>query len=290
MPELPEVETVRRTLWPLIGGWEVAGVDLRRRDVVRGPSSPEALLHGDRIDRIERRGKQLALVGCSGRCVCAHLGMSGRLVVREGRPEAGRHDHCVWEVRRGRRRRWLVFTDPRRFGGLWAFRSREELDRERWDALGPDALTVTREALGERLCRASRPVKAALLDQGLVAGLGNIYVDEALFEARIGPGRLASRLSGGEVDRLHGAILRTLAEAVRLRGSTLRDYADALGEAGSYQASHAVYGRGGEPCVACGRALRTTVVGGRTTVHCVACQSRRGAASASALCTRGAGG
>lgn len=279
VPELPEVETVRRTLAPMVLGATVSRAEVRRADVVRGDRSTGALLTGSVIDRIDRRGKQLALVGSGGRCVCVHLGMTGRLTLlreRPGREEP--HLHCLWTLETGRGTRWMAFSDPRRFGGIWTFPSFGALEEARWSALGPDATVVGAEEFAARLRRARRPLKSALLDQGLIAGLGNIYADEALYAAMLGPRRMASRVTAEEAARLHASIREILAAAIEAGGSTVRDYANGDGQPGWFQVSHAVYGRGGEECLRCGRALRETTLGGRTTVYCPVCQSVRGAA------------
>ncbi len=296
MPELPEVETVRRTLEPRLLGRTVVGATLRRRDVLVVPGDPPGgfsrsarpgrpaprprrrragdLLEGETIVELARRGKQLALVGGSGRGLLVHLGMTGQVLHLEAgaRLAADRrtHVHALWRLDDGSR---LLFRDPRRFGGLWALPAGGEGSLgDRWAALGPDAIAVTGAELGERLGRTSRGLKAALLDQGVVAGVGNIYADEALFAAGLHPLTPADALGAAEADRLAAEIRRVLAAAVAAGGSSIRSYVDALGASGGYQRTHLVYGRGGEPCARCGRALRSAVVAQRTTVFCEACQ------------------
>jgi len=292
MPELPEVETVRRTLEARVLGRRVTRATLRRRDVLVLPGDPAAgfsragrasgaparrarghdLLSGDVVAAVVRHGKQLAIVGGTGRVVCVHLGMSGGLIWRApgARLENGAHVHAIWRLDDGSR---MVFRDPRRFGGLWAFPSMDELRRARWDALGPDAIGVGARALRDALARTDRPVKAALLDQCVLAGVGNIYADEALFAARVDPRRPGASLTPGECAALARHVRRVLARAVAARGSTLRDYRDADGLSGGYQLAHSVYGRGGEACPSCGGTLASAAVAQRTTVWCPACQS-----------------
>ncbi len=268
MPELPEVEQVRRTLRSAVVGRRVVRASVRRADVVHG-AGPGDLLDGRTVADVQRRGKQLALVGDDGRCVCIHLGMSGQLRhVTNGAAEP-RHTHVIWTLGGGGR---VWFTDPRRFGGVWAFEHTNALHRERWDVLGPDAMRITPAVLWRSLQRTRRALKAALLDQGVVAGLGNIYVDELLFRARLHPLTAACAVERDAVGRLVPMMRRLLARAIAAGGSTLRDYVDATGEAGGFQRQHRVYGRSGQPCRRCGEPLESHVAAGRTTVCCPACQ------------------
>ncbi len=292
MPELPEVETVRTTLQTRLLGRVIERATIKRRDMLVVPGDPPGgfsrsargaaprfrrvraadLLGGDRVDGVLRHGKQLAIVGASGRVLCVHLGMSGALLWRAPgkRLERADHVHAHWRLDDGSR---LVFRDPRRFGGLWSFPGMDNLRLARWDALGPDALAVTSAQLGRALARSRRPVKAALLDQRAIAGVGNIYADEALFGSDIDPRRPAESLTRTETTRLARAIRGVLARAVRARGSTLRDYRDADGDPGAFQLAHSVYGRAGLPCHACGSPLASALVGQRTSVWCNACQA-----------------
>lgn len=167
----------------------------------------------------------------------------------------------------------MVFRDARRFGGIWTCASVEDLVERRWGSLGPDALGVTAAELGGAMAGSARAVKAVLLDQASVAGVGNIYADEALFAARVHPEREAGGLTGREVARVAEAVRRVLAEAVEGGGSTIRDFAGPEGVGGSYQGRHAVYGRGGERCPGCKKtALAEITVAQRTTVYCPLCQ------------------
>lgn len=272
MPELPEVECIRRALLPLVGR-RVASVDLRRRDIVENPPARRAadsLLAGDVLRGFHRHGKQLAVEGGSGRVVCVQLGMTGQLLVHEGGiPGGSTHVHAVWALDGGAA---LAFRDPRRFGGLSLYGSMDEIRAERWSALGPDALDHRAEDLAA-VCRGSgRKIKDLLLGQGSIAGVGNIYADESLFLARVRPTRRAGRLTRAEVDGLSEAIRRVLAAAVEAGGTTLRDYVRPDGGLGGAGTLHLAYGRGGEPCVRCSTPLRRTTVGQRTTCYCPVCQ------------------
>lgn len=289
MPELPEVETVRRALERGVVGRTIAGVRVQRRDVVvterdpaggfsrsRGDIEPRPtrvpgawLLARDRVARVLRRGKQLALVGESGRVVCVHLGMSGRLLLTEAGDAGRAHDHVVWRLEAGGR---LVFNDPRRFGGVWVLPSVDALHAGRWAVLGPDALEIDGEMLRE-LCRGtSRALKALLLDQAVIAGVGNIYCDEALAIAGLSPVDRAVGVGDEAWERLADAIRAVLDRAIEAGGSTLRDYTAPDNAPGGYQTQHRVYGRGGLPCLDCGGTLESALVAQRTTVWCPRCQ------------------
>lgn len=273
MPELPEVESVRVSLRPLVGR-RIVAASLHRADVCITPTGGRArqvdLLVGLSIVELRRRGKQLAIVAEDGRTLVVHLGMSGQLrLLRRGEDPTQRdHVHAAWSIDDGSQ---LTFRDPRRFGGLWLLPSRAALDA-RWAGLGPDALDITTEELADAARGSRRAIKALLLDQGALAGVGNIYADESLFAARIRPTRFAHRIRPEECRCLATAIRETLRGAIRAGGSTLRDYVNAAGRSGEAQHRHAVYGRAGEPCMACGKTLRCTTIAQRTTVFCTGCQ------------------
>jgi formamidopyrimidine-DNA glycosylase len=283
LPELPEIEHLKRSLEPMLIGATVLEVDLRRRDIVhrfdtmakRGAASIQ-LLEGAQISAIRRHGKNLALLGSSGRAICIHLGMSGQLVVMpaRGRLSARDHVHCVWRIHGPSGDARLIFRDPRRFGGLWSFPTFRQLRQERWSRLGPDALAIKPKVLSERLASTHRFIKAALLDQSVLAGVGNIYADECLFQAGIHPASMADRLSESSVASLSQAITHILRTAIRAGGSTIRSYRDATGKSGTFVLQHRVYGRGGRPCVRCKAKLQRKVLVQRTTVFCSHCQER----------------
>lgn len=179
------------------------------------------------------------------------------------------HTHAVWVLEDGSEVR---FIDPRRFGGLWTFDSLDALRAKRWNRLGDDALTIRPQKLRQGLARTKRALKAALLDQSLVAGLGNIYVDELLYTCRLHPTRPTDTLPSEAIPRIVRNMRALLKRAIKSGGSTLRNYTDANGVAGGYQLRHRVYGRGGQPCVRCGQSLNVLTVAGRTTVACERCQ------------------
>lgn len=299
MPELPEVECLRRSLMPHLMGRKVVTVRLYRRDVVvtpddppggasrrakgKGPPSPvrrlraEELLSGTTITDLRRHGKQLAILGkwADGRpmrVLLVHLGMTGQLRYLDPgvRLADSSHIHAKWRLDPPGR---LVFRDPRRFGGLWTLPTEAALEA-RWQRLGPDALRVTAPPLRRALEGSRRAVKAALLDQAVIAGVGNIYADEALFLSCIHPGREAGGLTSAEYQTLTAAIRQVLRWSIASGGSTLRDYVDGQGRRGRGQERHMVYGRGGEPCRECGSPLCSGVIGQRTTTWCRVCQPR----------------
>ncbi len=277
MPELPEVESIRRSLEPFIIGQTVLSVLLRRRDIVSSPHTARKadLLAGATITRIDRRGKRLAIIATSpstGHPIAlgVQLGMSGQLLrfAPRERTTDSTHVHALWRMSDQSR---LLFRDPRRFGGLRVFTTLDLLT-DNWGSLGPDALTMTDQDFNTALGHSSRAIKAALLDQSVIAGVGNIYADESLFRAKLAPQRPVAALSPQERATLASAIVAVLQEAVLAGGSTLRDYANANGESGRFQFAHNVYGRGGDPCPTCQRALRSAQLAQRTTVWCEHCQ------------------
>lgn len=278
MPELPEVESVRRTIQPHVVGRRIRQALLDRADVVVGEASPAALLQGARVARLERLGKHLAIIADDGRVLVVHLGMSGQLfwLAPGGSLANPSHVHARWRLVDGRGvdAGTLVFRDPRRFGGLWTLPDEVAL-REHWKALGPDALDVPAAVLRQACAKSARAIKSVLLDQHVLAGVGNIYADEACFGARIHPRRRARTLKPAEVEALARCVREVLSRAIEHRGTTLRDFVDGEGRAGGYRLQHAVYGRAGQACVRCGVTLKSAIVGGRTTVWCPTCQASR---------------
>ena len=288
MPELPEVEIIRQTLDAELVGRTVTRVRVRTRSMVSLPGDPPSgfmrsrkqarpvrmnarlLLHGSTITQTHRHGKQLALVCDTGLAVCIQLGMTGSMRLEPG--ETLPHTHIVWSIDDGRA---LRFVDPRRFGLVSGYPSLETLRSERWSRLGPDALTVSPKALSEACTGCTRVIKAVLLDQSLIAGVGNIYADEALFQARVHPGSPAGLLDRVEVSALARAIRRTLHRALDAGGSTIRDYRTPGGGTGAYQRQHLVYARAHQPCQTCAANLMTAQIAQRTTVFCPRCQPHK---------------
>ncbi|MBU6412014.1 MAG: bifunctional DNA-formamidopyrimidine glycosylase/DNA-(apurinic or apyrimidinic site) lyase [Planctomycetes bacterium] len=274
MPELPEVQTVRATLLPIILDARVESVDIHRPDIITGDSSPAALLVGQTITDTARRGKQLALIGSGGSVLIVQLGMTGHFYIPSSSTDlALPHVHIVWTLRTTNRKSVsLLFRDPRRFGELTTLANPAALDA-RWSSLGPDGLEITGDHLHSTLRHSARPIKAALLDQAVVAGVGNIYADEALFASHIRPGRRCTRIRPAEYHTLADAIRTILAQAISRHGSSIRDYRDGSGQPGTNQNHLLVYGRGGLPCLSCSTMLKSRPIAQRTTVWCPSCQS-----------------
>ncbi|MBN8874633.1 MAG: bifunctional DNA-formamidopyrimidine glycosylase/DNA-(apurinic or apyrimidinic site) lyase [Rhodospirillales bacterium] len=278
MPELPEVETVMRGLQARLEGRRIVQAVAHRPDL-RWPL-PAGLgqrLTGARVESFRRRGKYILMRLDGGDSVLLHLGMSGRMVLSQDRPNApSAHEHLVMETEEG----WRIgFVDPRRFGSVDLVPTAEE-DRHRLlAALGPEPLEpdFTAPLLSAALAGKRTPIKAALLDQTLVAGLGNIYVCEALFRAQISPLRSAHTVAGARAARLVPAIQATLREAIAAGGSSLRDYVQPDGELGYFQHAWKVYGREGEACERCPgppvcAGVRRIVQSGRSTFTCTRTQ------------------
>ena len=274
MPELPEVETTRRGLAPHVEGRRIRAVTLRRPDL-RWPIPPEVAreLPGQRIDAVRRRAKYLLMDTTAGSAVL-HLGMSGSLRVLPATTPVGAHDHVdiVLEGERGRSGRVLRFTDPRRFGCLlWQPVGQTH---PLLQGLGPEPLSDAFD--GDYLFALSRgrraPVKTFLMDQAVVVGVGNIYAAESLFRAGISPLRAAGKVSRERYAALADAVKDILAYAITRGGTTLRDFLSPDGAPGYFEQELSAYGRGGEACPRCGRAMKQATIGQRTTVWCGHCQ------------------
>jgi formamidopyrimidine-DNA glycosylase len=273
VPELPEVESVRRHLQPALVGRRVVKVELSHPRTARrnlNPSDVVNRLTGARVERIDRRGKYLLAALDNGLIWVIHLGMSGRLLVAA--PDQPRPPHTHFVARTDRDEE-IRFVDPRTFGFV-AVLTPEELAG--LTMLGPDALnTLPNTAALARLLEGRRaPIKALLLDQRLLAGLGNIYADEVLYRARVRPTRPGGEVSREELKRLRAAIRPVLAAGIAAGGTSLSDLSYLLpnGEAGDYLARLRVYGREGEACFKCGSPIERVVVGGRSSFFCPFCQ------------------
>lgn len=281
MPELPEVETVRRGLAPALEGARLARVEVRRPDL-RWPFPPDmaARLQGATVTGLGRRSKYLLAHLDTGETLIVHLGMSGRMVVDDlslatfHRDAAWlpQHDHVVLHTERHR----ITFNDARRFGAMDLHPTADLENHWLIAKLGPEPLgnAFHEDHLIAAFRTRNTPVKAALLDQRVVAGLGNIYVCEALWRAGIAPTRRARRIAAPRVARLVPIIREVLAEAIEAGGSSLRDHRQADGTLGYFQHGFAVYDREGAPCPrpGCGRPIRRIVQSGRSSFHCPACQ------------------
>ncbi|MGO0122356.1 DNA-formamidopyrimidine glycosylase [Desulfothermobacter acidiphilus] len=265
MPELPEVETIRRQLASQIVGSTVEEV----RFFTSPPPWDFRPLLGRRVIGVHRRGKWLWLELEKGLALLLHLGMTGQLVWETEPAPLPAHTHLVLRLGRGQ----LRFTDPRRFGRVELL-DKESLQQRLEKRLGPEPLSpaFSVDYLTGVLARSRRSLKSLLLDQKIVAGLGNIYADEALFAAGIDPRRQAFTLTPQEIHRLHRAIREVLAEGLAHRGTSFRDYVDAGGVPGAHRLFLRVYGREGQPCPRCGRPINKIKVAGRGTHFCSHCQ------------------
>lgn len=282
MPELPEVETVRRGLLPVLEGRRIVRAAVNRPDL-RWPL-PERMaerLAGARVQRLGRRSKYILADLDTGETLLIHLGMTGRMLVsgtQVGRfhhehPAPAIHDHVVLDIEGGAR---VTFNDARRFGTIDLMPTASAEDHPLLRGLGPEPLgnAFDEDYLVRRLHGRRTPVKAALLDQRLVAGLGNIYVSEVLHRTHLSPRRLAGRIAAARVRTLVPAIREVLTEAIEAGGSSLRDFRHADGELGYFQHTFRVYDREGEPCPTpgCAGTIRRIVQSGRSSFYCPVCQ------------------
>ena len=270
MPELPEVETVRRGLALRMSGRQIVRAELRRPDL-RRPFPPDLAerLDGARIGELSRRGKYILIELDDSGTLLLHLGMSGRITAGAADAPAEKHDHVVLTLDDGT---VVRFNDTRRFGTLDYIVRGKEAAHPLLAALGPEPLEPGFDGayLARKLAGKLTPIKSALLDQKIVAGLGNIYVCEALYRAGISPRRLAATVAGIRAARLVAAVREVLDEAIAAGGSSLRDYVQANGELGYFQHRWAVYGKEGEPCpgCTCAEGVRRITQAGRSTFFC----------------------
>ena len=282
MPELPEVETVRRGLAPAMEGQVIARADVRRPDL-RWPFPPRMAerLTGQRVERLRRRSKYILADLGSGETLILHLGMSGRILISGAmqgsfhhlHPAPEKHDHVVLDMESGAR---ITFNDARRFGAMDLAPTDRVEQHPLLAGLGPEPLgnAFHEDYLVARLHGRNTPVKAALLDQKVVAGLGNIYVSEALYRAGISPTRKAARIGAPRIRALVPVIREVLTEAIEAGGSSLRDHRQTNGELGYFQHTFRVYDREGQPCPTpgCTGMIRRVVQSGRSSFYCPDCQ------------------
>jgi formamidopyrimidine-DNA glycosylase len=273
MPELPEVETVVRDLRPLLVGRRIASVRRASKVELRTPWLAEwgAKVKGRRVEEATRRGKWIVLRLDGGAYLVVHLGMTGQFTVVPASVDVQEHTHFVFPLEGGESE--LRFRDVRRFGRLTWLKDAAALDAHFIEAgLGPEPFGLDAALWKQGLENTTRSIKAVLLDQTVVAGVGNIYADEALFRAKIHPSRRADSLSAGEATRLRKAIEEVLTKAIASGGSTIRDYVGGSGLMGGFQAEFQAYGRSGEPCRRCKTALESVRLAGRTSHFCPKCQ------------------
>ena len=273
MPELPEVETIVADLRPHLVGREIVRAELAFPTIVRHPE-PEQFkdeIAGQRIEKLSRRGKYILFHLSGDLLLVVHLGMTGQLRIVDAIAPLEKHTHAVLLLDDGRQ---LRYRDPRRFGRLLLGTERTLLDAKKLPRLGPEPIDpeFAPDELYRRLRKRHAPLKAVLLDQKAIAGVGNIYADESLHRARLRPDRVASTVGRKSAARLHESLRESLQVAIANRGSSVDTYRDAWGELGGQQEKLLVYGRAGEPCFTCGRPLRAVRIAGRTTVFCTRCQ------------------
>lgn len=285
MPELPEVETVARGLAAALPGRRVVGVRLGKTDFIADPPRLSRELPGGVLRSVRRLGKYLLIEVISAKgdsraqALLVHLGMTGQLTVRAASAPLAPHTHIICALDDGSE---LRYADPRRFGRVVLARP-EEIE-PLLSGLGADPLEISRAEFCRRVGQRRACIKALLLDQSVLRGVGNIYADESLWRARIHPARLAARLGRTRLVELHRNLRRVLLEAIRSGGSSISDYVGASGERGRYQLRHRVYGREGKPCQRCGAGIRRTLIAGRSSYFCPRCQrspkaARRGSHS-----------
>lgn len=270
MPELPEVETVANGVDARVRGQRVLQVWTSGKSLTFKSPEPEIVetLTGATLERVRRVGKSIAIdltrrKKAAGQFL-VHLGMTGRLLVSQPEVPWPPHTHAVLSLADGRE---LRFVDPRRFGKLSVI-----TDPAGYQGPGAEPTTISVEAFSQLFKGRKLAIKAALLNQSILHGVGNIYADESLFRAGIRPTRQAGKLTRAELARLHAALQQVLAHAIKLGGSSVSDYVDADGVRGFFQLEHKVYGRAGETCLVCETPLKKLTVGGRTTVYCPRCQ------------------
>lgn len=271
MPELPEVETIKRGLEPHLTGRTITDVRFIWENTAQGmtPAEMTTKLRGQKIKNLDRKGKFLVLRFESGSGLGIHLRMTGKLIVCDPAedPENDKCARAVLLLDNGSR---VLFSDARKFGRFYWI---ERGEHPFWQRLGPDALyELTPEYFRNVVRQRKRIIKAILLDQSLIAGVGNIYADESLYRACISPSMKGSDLTETQVDRLYQVIKEILNESIANRGTSYRDYVDGLGQRGSFQEKLAVYGQKGQICTKCGAEICRTVVANRGTYFCPHCQ------------------
>lgn len=273
MPELPEVETVRKTLKKLVINKTIVNITIYWPKIIKYPLEIEQFidaLKGETIIDVSRRGKFL-IIYTGQYALVSHLRMEGRYGLFSKEDPFDKHTHVIFHFTDGTE---LRYRDVRKFGTMHLYKKGDEFLKPPLAKLGPEPFSedFTVEYLSSKLRKTNRKIKPALLDQEILVGLGNIYVDEALFRSGIHPERIASSLVDEEISLLHKEITSTLREAVEKGGSTIRSYVNSQGEIGMFQLELYAYGRKGEPCKNCGREIVKTTVGGRGTHFCPNCQ------------------
>ena len=278
MPELPEVETVARGLQAAIAGRKIVSISLGKTDFMDDPAAMERELPGRSIVAVERYGKFLLMRLSSGAngerarhegesALLVHLGMTGMLLPQATSEPAKKHTHVVMLLDDGRE---LRYVDPRRFGRM-AYLAGDVLRKE-LERFGADPLAAGLDEFVSRIQARRAQIKALLLNQSVIRGVGNIYADESLWKAKLHPAELGARLTNAQASKLYRVLQEILRKAIELRGSSISDFLDADGMPGEYQRHHRVYGREGERCFRCRSIIRRTIVAGRSSYYCPNCQ------------------
>lgn len=273
MPELPEVETVSKTLKRLVQHKQIDRVEVNFEKMIKNPKEIEQFkeaLAGETFVDVSRRGKFI-LIYTDRYALVSHLRMEGKYGLFQAEDPIDKHTHVIFHLKDGSQ---LRYKDVRKFGTMHLFAKGEELNVSPLKELGPEPFSseFTPEFMKVKLMKTARAIKTVLLDQNFFVGLGNIYVDESLFRSGIHPHREANSLTDEEIVVLHKEIVATLDDAVRAGGSTIRSYVNSQGEIGLFQLQIQVYGRAGEPCNKCSSVLERTKTNGRGTVFCPNCQ------------------
>ncbi|MWV44003.1 DNA-formamidopyrimidine glycosylase [Paenibacillus sp. HJL G12] len=274
MPELPEVETVKRTLNQLVKGKEIDHVTVNLARIIQRPDDIDQfafMLAGQTIQGVERRGKFLRIL-LDDLVLVSHLRMEGRYGVYDSSEPVEKHTHVIFHFKDGTE---LRYKDVRQFGTMHLFQPGEELNMPPLSKLGLEPLDAdfTVEKFQAALAGKTTKIKAVLLNQAYVVGIGNIYVDESLFRAGIHPEQLTNTLTDEQFQALHQAVVATLSESVEVGGSSIKSYVNGQGEMGMFQHQLKIYGRQNQPCQSCGTLIEKSVVGGRGTHFCPVCQS-----------------
>jgi formamidopyrimidine-DNA glycosylase len=281
MPELPEVETVARGLQKSVAGRRILSVRLGKTDFIDDPAALEQHVPGRQIEAVERYGKFMLLRlstrgngaadsengDAEAASLLVHLGMTGQLAPSPAAQPSAKHTHVWFGLDDGRE---LRYTDARRFGRI-AYLTRELLAKE-LTAFGADPLLVSAEEFARRIRLRNTQIKALLLNQSVLRGVGNIYADESLWRAKIHPARRGAALSKKQAATLHKVLQDVLRKAISAGGSSISDFLDAAGQPGEYQRHHRAYGREGKRCYRCGAAIRRVIVAGRSSYFCPKCQ------------------
>jgi len=268
MPELPEVQTIIDDLSKYLIGKSIDKLNIPTPSICRKHVPKSSRLKGVKIQSLDRRGKHILVNLTNNQTMIVHLKMTGKLIYIDNATEIAKHTHFIMIFDSGE----LHFNDIRRFGFI-DFVNSDKLDKIPYlSGLGPDALDISTPEFISKLRSRNKPIKSALMDQNIIAGLGNIYADESLFSAGIRPSRIASSLSRKRLEKLYQSMREILRIAIQARGSSVSDYVDGSGIPGTFQNQHKVYGRTGLPCVKCGAAIKRQVLAGRSSHYCSRCQ------------------